>query len=221
MVSIESPAAMEDMFRVNLLRGLNGIEESMSIRKLHVNYNFTCFRWMNLFEITDIYKYLYQWFEDITKTMVYNCGYVIMPNHLHLLTYTANSQIAINNIIGNGKRFLACEIVDRLEKSGRHDLLKLMSDGVNLSEKKRNKEHEVFEDSFDCKELFTEKFIKQKLNYIHRNPISGKWKLAEDYLDYEYSSARFYIHGEKAKCNLHHYANLISAGSPRKIISLC
>ena len=197
----------------------------MSVRKLHLNYNtiyfitFTCFRWMNLFEITDIYDYLYHWYEDLTKTMVYNCGYVIMPNHLHLLTYTANPQLTINNIIGKGKRFLAYEIVDRLEKSGRYDLLNQMSEGVKRSERNRNKKHQVFVDSFDCKELFTEKFIRQKLKYIHKNPVSGKWKLADDYLDYEYSSARFYELGEKAKCNLHHYTDLISAGSPRKIIN--
>ncbi|MBK8981081.1 MAG: hypothetical protein IPM38_01890 [Ignavibacteria bacterium] len=30
VVSIESPAAMDDMFRVNLLRGLNGIEYAVN-----------------------------------------------------------------------------------------------------------------------------------------------------------------------------------------------
>ncbi|MEO6869812.1 MAG: hypothetical protein ABI168_09220 [Ginsengibacter sp.] len=28
--------------------------------------------------------------------------------------------------------------------------------------------------------------------YIHFNPISGKWDLAKNYLDYYYSSAGFY-----------------------------
>jgi hypothetical protein len=46
------------------------------------------------------------------------------------------------------------------------------------------------------------------------NPSEGKWKLVEQYLDYEYSSAGFYDLGEKAKCKLFHYAELISAESP-------
>ena len=46
---------------------------------------------------------------------------------------------AINKIIGTGKRFMAYEIVDRLEKLGRWDLLKLMSEAVNPSERQRNK----------------------------------------------------------------------------------
>jgi len=35
----------------------------------------------------------------------------------------------------------------------------------------------------------------QKLKYIHFNPVTGKWTLAKDDLDYYYSSARFYETG--------------------------
>jgi hypothetical protein len=34
-----------------------------------------------------------------------------------------------------------------------------------------------------------------KIDYIHFNPVSGKWNLAKDYLDYYYSSAGFYETG--------------------------
>ncbi|MEO7045292.1 MAG: hypothetical protein ABI091_08260 [Ferruginibacter sp.] len=36
---------------------------------------------------------------------------------------------------------------------------------------------------------------RQKLDYIHRNPVSGKWTLAKDDVSYFYSSARFYEYG--------------------------
>jgi putative transposase len=36
---------------------------------------------------------------------------------------------------------------------------------------------------------------KQKLDYIHFNPVSGKWALAKDDLSCHYSSARFYESG--------------------------
>ena len=125
-----------------------------------------------------------------------------MPNHLHILAYTKNPEKTIDKLTGNGKRFMTYEIVERLEKHGRKDLLKLMSDSVNPSESQRTKKHEVFEDSFDCKEIITEKFVRQKLNYIHKSPVSGKWKLVEHYLDYKYSSVGFYDSGEKANCKL-------------------
>ena len=134
-----------------------------------------------------------------------------MPNHLHMLAYTQNTERAINNIIGSGKRFMAYEIVKRLKKSGRTELLRIMEEAVTPAERQRNKKHEVFQDSLDCKEVITEKFIRQKLNYIHKNPVSGKWKLVDHYLDYEYSSARFYDLGEEAKCRLYNYAELTSS----------
>ena len=37
---------------------------------------------------------------------IYNCGYVIMPNHLLMLVYMANTEKTINKIIGESKRFL-------------------------------------------------------------------------------------------------------------------
>ena len=37
---------------------------------------------------------------------------------------------------------------------------------------------------------------KQKLDYIHFNPVSGKWQLAKDDLSYHFSSARFYENGK-------------------------
>src|SRR6188768_3370968 len=105
----------------------------MSVKKIHTNYDtfyyitFTCFRWLSLFEITEIYDFVYNWFGILPKYGVYNCGYVIMPNHLHLLAFTSNPEKTINTIIGNGKRFMAYEIIERLGKVGRIDLLNLMT----------------------------------------------------------------------------------------------
>lgn len=94
----------------------------MSVKKRHTNYNtiyyitFTCFQWKNLFEITGLYDFIYNWFKILEKQLVYNCGYVIMPNHLHLLVYTSNPEKTIDKIIGTGKRFMAYEIVARLKE---------------------------------------------------------------------------------------------------------
>ncbi|HQW94141.1 MAG TPA: hypothetical protein PKY28_13620, partial [Ferruginibacter sp.] len=43
--------------------------------------------------------------------------------------------------------------------------------------------------------IYSRSVAKQKLDYIHFNPLSGKWKLANDDLGYFYSSARFYETG--------------------------
>ena len=37
---------------------------------------------------------------------------------------------------------------------------------------------------------------KQKLDYIDFNPVSGKWQLSKNDIDYYFSSARFYENGK-------------------------
>ena len=41
----------------------------------------------------------------------------------------------------------------------------------------KGQRHKVFEESFDPKECFSNKFVFQKLEYMHKNPISKKWQL--------------------------------------------
>ena len=58
-----------------------------------------------------------------------------------------------------------------------------------------NKKHEIWQRDSLSIEIGSRNFAKQKIDYIHFNPVSGKWKLAKDPLDYYYSSARFYETG--------------------------
>ncbi len=59
-------------------------------------------------------------------------------------------------------------------------------------EKVKGQKHKVFEPSFDAKPVYTADFLYQKLDYIHHNPVSGKWSLCAEFTDYEHSSAVFY-----------------------------
>jgi len=111
-----------------------------------------------------------------------------MPNHVHTLLAFRNTQgQSINTIVGNGKRFMAYELVKKLKECNQEDILK-QSSHVRKNEKQRGKLHEVFEPSFDWKECTSDKFLEQKLNYIHENPCRGKWNLAHQISDYKHSS---------------------------------
>jgi hypothetical protein len=48
----------------------------------------------------------------------------------------------------------------------------------------------VWQDGYHAEEVFSNKFIYQKLNYIHENPV--KDKVVEKAEDYLFSSARNY-----------------------------
>ena len=63
---------------------------------------------------------------------------------------------------------------------------------ITAREKKKGQLHKVFKDSFDAKAIYSHKFLMQKINYIHNNPVSGKWMLAKDFVEYEHSGASFY-----------------------------
>ena len=74
-----------------------------------------------------------------------------MPNHLHALTDFSATPKKINTIIGDGKRFMAYEIIKRLRQAGKTDVLVSLEKGVAAKSKEKGKLHEVWEESFDWK----------------------------------------------------------------------
>jgi REP element-mobilizing transposase RayT len=153
---------------------------------------FTCKHWLHLFEIATLYDEIYKWFNILVDKGNEIEGFVIMPNHLHLLIFV-NETENINILLANGKRFLAYKIIERLELQQEYEILNQLERAVTAKEKQRKKKHRVFEVSSDIKPCYTEKFLLQKLNYIHNNPITAKWKLAKFPEEYFHSSASFYI----------------------------
>ncbi|RNI35616.1 hypothetical protein EFY79_11640 [Hanamia caeni] len=82
-----------------------------------------------------------------------------VPNHLHVpIDFSASSK-SINAIVSNGKRFMAYELVKRLQKSGNDEWLKKLMQAVAASDKDRGKKHQVFKRSFDCKLITTNHFF--------------------------------------------------------------
>jgi REP element-mobilizing transposase RayT len=158
---------------------------------------FTCYQWLPLFEITDSYQSVYNWLKLIDeKYQIKTLGFVIMPNHVHLLLQLPDSVKNLNSIISNGKRFIAYELIAQLKDREHQKLLQQLSDACTDREKAKGQVHKAFEPSFDAKPVYTITFLHQKLDYIHHNPVSGKWNLSNEFTDYPHSSAAFY-HDEK------------------------
>ncbi len=154
---------------------------------------FTCIEWLSLFEITNSYDLVYNWFSVLKKENDANVvAYVIMPNHLHAIVHFREQGFNLNRIIANGKRFMAYEIINRLEVLENKEMLFHLESLVTSREKNKGQLHKVFKDSFDAKPIFSQKFLIQKINYIHYNPVTGKWQLAKNFVEYEHSSASFY-----------------------------
>ncbi len=183
----------------------------MSVKVKHIETNttyfvtFTCYKWLHLIHETSLYDDVYKWFGIIAEEGSYIFWYVIMPNHLHVLIHFTQTDSTINDLVAEGKKFRAWEIVKRLQKQNRIDVLKILKEGVSEREKKKGQKHKVFETSFDCKECRNAQFIQQKLEYIHRNPLAKHWSLATSLENYIHSSAEFYATGNQGIYPVRHY----------------
>ena len=172
----------------------------MSTRTIHSNQpalyyiTFTCYQWLPLIELCNAYDLVYKWFVFLKEKFgIKTTAYTIMPNHVHCILFFPDEDYDLNKIVGNGKRFMAYDIIKRLEEKGHSKILLQLKDGLTERDVDKGQKHKVFEDSFDAKPIYHRKFLLQKINYIHLNCVRGKWKLVEHWEDYEHSSARFYV----------------------------
>ena len=112
-------------------------------------------------------------------------SFVIMPTHVHFI-WQQLQRNGKETAQGSFLKYTAHEFLKNLIRDGKSNLYE-----VNAA----NKKHEIWQRDSLSIEIGNINFAKQKLDYIHFNPVSGNWNLAEDYLEYYYSSARFYETG--------------------------
>jgi REP element-mobilizing transposase RayT len=170
---------------------------------------FTCCNWLPLFGITESYDEVFKWFTIAHEKKFRICVFVIMPNHLHFILATPFRNSSLNTLVSNGKRFLAYRIVDKLKAQGCSYILKQLETAVTPSDRRRGKLHQVFKPSFDARVIPDEKIFFQKMEYIHHNPVKGKWNLANDFGLYPYSSAAFYESGKTYPFPITHYSEIL------------
>ena len=98
---------------------------------------FTCFNWLRLIEITNGSDLVYNWFDILKDEKINTVAYVIMPDHHHCILHFPKAGFNLNNIIGNAKRFMAYEIVERLKEIKETGLPELLAAGITEREKKK------------------------------------------------------------------------------------
>ena len=170
---------------------------------------FTCHDWLPLIDLGDGYGAVYRFFEVFRRKGHTITGYVIMPNHLHILLHYWGEKKSLNTLIANGKRFMAYEMLKALEERGEQDALHRLAAAVPAKDKAKGQKHCFWKAAFDIKQCRTEKFVLQKLNYLHNNPVSGKWKLVGSALEYTHSSAPFYHNGRQQLFEVKDYRELL------------
>jgi REP element-mobilizing transposase RayT len=117
-------------------------------------------------------------------------AYVLMPSHLHMLCRVKEG-FNFSDMIRDFKKHTSKALIQNIKEqveSRREWLLGFFSKACEHL--KREQSYKVWQDGYHAEEISSNKFIYQKLNYIHNNPV--KDKIVEKPEDYLFSSARNY-----------------------------
>lgn len=127
-------------------------------------------------------------------------AYCLMTNHLHMLANTEDGFL-LEDTIRDFKRHTSTEIIRLIRdepESRREWLLSLF--GMAGVESPKNNSYKFWQTGNHAIEIYSEKFVWEKINYIHDNPVRAKLvKKPEDWI---YSSASNYL-GEESVLEIH------------------
>ena len=123
-------------------------------------------------------------------------AFVIMSNHIHLI-WQALTGFTPSGVQASFMKYTAQQI--------KHSLTKYNSGMLaGFKVNKYDREYQIWKREPLGVELLNESMFRQKLEYIHYNPVkAGLCTVPEDYY---YSSARFYYNGTNSFGMLKHYS---------------
>jgi len=151
--------------------------------------------WLHLFDkdpyrriIMDSLNYL-----RVEKKTQLN-AYVIMPSHIHAILWP-EIEINLSDVTRDFKRFTSRKISKEAEMQGATEILNIFKRARSENRAQDVSTYQVWQEGSHPEAIVTEKFARQKLDYIHMNPVrAGLVQTADQWV---YSSARAYLLGEQ------------------------
>ena len=136
---------------------------------------FSCYRQMKNFEHSGIYELFIKHLEFVRNKHCFKMyGYVIMPNHVHLVFFPqANTKLG----------FLIRELKSKMAREYFSKYCESIPDSSNVFWQKRCYDH-------NCR---TPETVMEKINYCHNNPVRAGF--VKEPGDWKWSSYNWY-HGE-------------------------
>ena len=117
-------------------------------------------------------------------------AFCLMSSHIHMLCKATNGFI-LSDVIKDFKKYTSKKILKAIfdePESRREWMLDYFK--KSCEHLKREQQHKVWQDGYHAEIVATNWFIKQKVDYIHNNPV--KEKIVAFPEDYYFSSARNY-----------------------------
>jgi REP element-mobilizing transposase RayT len=101
-------------------------------------------------------------------------GYVIMPDHLHLLVWwdtEGKPDLSISRVIQGIKGATARRILDLLKGKGLEQMLQSTHRNANSKPHRQNLKYRLWQPGFYDFNIYSQEKLLEKLNYIHNNPV--------------------------------------------------
>lgn len=111
-------------------------------------------------------------------------GYVVLENHLHFVAQAPR----LDQCVASFKSFTAGRLIGLLQRHGVERLLARLR--FAKKRHKRDREYQFWQEGSHAELLFDESLIRQKLEYIHQNPVKRGYVDCPEH--WRYSSARNY-----------------------------
>lgn len=118
-------------------------------------------------------------------------AWCIMTNHVHLIIGTESS-LPLHGIIRDFKAFTSRRLREAIEENPQESRKKWLQ-WIMTNAGRRNSNNDswqLWQQDYHPIELFTYPVIKQKLDYIHQNPVEAGFVFQSE--DWQYSSAGDY-----------------------------
>jgi REP element-mobilizing transposase RayT len=110
-------------------------------------------------------------------------AYVIMIDHLHLLTSRPSTTSEVLRVL---KGISARRVINYLKEHGHQESLAKLQH----QDRERNYKYSLWQTEKNVLPVFSEGMFMEKVNYIHQNPVRGG--LTPSVLEYRWSSARIW-----------------------------
>ncbi len=133
------------------------------------------------------------------KIVVY--GFVIMPNHIHIIWQSLEK---------NGKEMPYASFMKFTGHAFLEELRETNDPLLTRFKVTRNsRDHQFWQRNGLPIVMYNRKILEQKLDYIHFNPLQEHWKLVSYPNDYYFSSCSFYEQQDKRFSWLTHYMDAL------------
>ncbi len=121
-------------------------------------------------------------------------AYVIMPTHVHAILWPARDQ-RIADLLRDFKRFTSHAISRLAEKRNDTRYLMTFREARQAGQAQDRSQYQVWQEGWHPEALYSPAFVRQKLEYIHNNPVRAG--LVSSAVQWAYSSAGAYLTGEE------------------------